>query len=123
MELQISIPQEQIAEFCRRHHIRRLAVFGSALRPDFDENSDVDILVEFTPHHSPGLFGIARLERKLSTLLQERQVDLHTPEDQSRYFRHQVLQKAEVQYAAPVSDLVVSRSAPSGRARCSAPGQ
>ena len=99
MGLQINIPQDQIAEFCRRHHIRRLAVFGSALRPDFDEDSDIDILVEFEPHQSPGLFGIARMERELSTLLGGRKVDLRTPEDLSRYFRQQVLQEAEVQYA------------------------
>ncbi len=99
MGLQINIPQDQIAEFCRRHHIRRLAVFGSALRPDFDEDSDIDILVEFEPHQSPGLFGIARMERELSTLLGGRKVDLRTPEDLSRYFRQRVLQEAEVQYA------------------------
>ena len=99
MGLQINIPQDQIAKFCQRHHIRRLAVFGSALRPDFDEDSDIDILVEFEPHQSPGLFGIARMERELSTLLGGRKVDLRTPEDLSRYFRQQVLQEAEVQYA------------------------
>ena len=99
MGLQIDIPQDQIAEFCRRNHIRRLAVFGSALRPDFDENSDIDILVEFEPHQSPGLFGLARMERGLSALFGERKVDLRTPEDLSRYFRQQVLQEAEVQYA------------------------
>jgi len=99
MSLQIDIPQDQIAEFCRRNHIRRLSVFGSALRPDFDENSDVDILVEFEPDRSPGLFGIARMERELSALLGGRKVDLRTPEDLSRYFRQRVLQEAEVQYA------------------------
>jgi predicted nucleotidyltransferase len=99
MGLQINIPQGRIAEFCRRHHIRRLAVFGSALRPDFDESSDIDILVEFEPHQTPGLFGLARMERELSALLGGRKVDLRTPEDLSRYFRQQVLQEAEVQYA------------------------
>lgn len=98
MSLQIHIPQDRIAEFCRRNRIRRLAVFGSALRPDFDENSDVDILVEFEPHQTPGLFGIARMERELSALLGGRKVDLRTSEDLSRYFRQQVLQEAEVQY-------------------------
>jgi len=95
MSLQIDLPQDQIAAFCRRNHIRRLSIFGSALRPDFDENSDVDILVEFEPDRSPGLFGIARMER----LLGGRKVDLRTPEDLSRYFRQRVLQEAEVQYA------------------------
>ena len=99
MDRQIEIPQPKIAEFCRRNHIRRLAVFGSALRADFDEESDIDILVEFDPQHIPGLFGIARMERELSALWGGRKVDLRTPEDLSRYFRQQVIQEAEVQYA------------------------
>jgi len=99
MGLQIHIPQDQIAEFCLRNHIRRLAIFGSALRPDFDEESDIDVLVEFEPQHIPGLFGLARMERELSALLGGRKVDLRTPEDLSRYFRQQVLREAEVQYA------------------------
>lgn len=98
MSLQINLPQNQIADFCRRNHIRRLAFFGSALRPDFGENSDIDILVEFDPDHIPGLFGLARMERELSALLGGRKIDLRTPEDLSRYFRQQVIQEAEVQY-------------------------
>jgi len=98
MDRQIEIPQPKIAEFCRRNHIRRLAIFGSALRADFDEESDIDVLVEFDPQHIPGLFGIARMERELSALWGGRKVDLRTPEDLSRYFRQQVIQEAEVQY-------------------------
>ena len=98
MDRQIEIPQPKIAEFCRRNHIRRLAIFGSALRSDFDEESDIDVLVEFDPQHIPGLFGIARMERELSALWGGRKVDLRTPEDLSRYFRQQVIQEAEVQY-------------------------
>jgi len=95
----IPLPQEVLAEFCRRHHIRRLALFGSALREDFGPESDIDLLVEFEPGHIPGLFGIARMERELSALLGGRKVDLRTPEDLSRYFRDEVLRQAEVQYA------------------------
>ena len=95
----IILPKEQIADFCRRRHIRRLAVFGSVLRSDFNESSDIDILVEFEPEHIPGLFGMARMERELSALLGGRKVDLRTPEDLSRYFRQEVLHEAEVQYA------------------------
>lgn len=98
MGVRIDVPREQIAEFCQRNHIRRLAVFGSALRADFDESSDIDILVEFEPGHTPGLLGMARLERELSALL-GRKVDLRTPEDLSRYFRRKVVEEAEVQYA------------------------
>lgn len=99
MNNHIILPKEQIADFCRRRHIRRLAIFGSALRSDFNESSDIDILVEFEPEHSPGLFGMARMERELSALLGGRKVDLRTPEDLSRYFRQEVLNDAEVQYA------------------------
>ncbi len=97
--VQIELDKRQIAAFCRQRHIRRLAVFGSALRSDFAPDSDVDILIEFVPGHVPGLFGIARMERELSALLGGRKVDLRTPEDLSRYFRQQVLDEAEVQYA------------------------
>lgn len=98
MGMRIELPKDQIAGFCRRNHIRRLAVFGSALRADFKESSDIDILVEFEPDHIPGLFGMARMERELSIVL-GRKVDLRTPEDLSRYFRQEVLKEAEVQYA------------------------
>ncbi len=99
MNAQISVPKEKVITFCGEHHIRRLAIFGSALRPDFGPDSDIDILVEFEPGHEPGLFGVSRMERELSTLFGGRKVDLRTPEDLSRYFRHEVLREAEVQYA------------------------
>ena len=99
MNQRISFPRERLAEFCRAHGITRLAVFGSALRGDFGPDSDVDILVEFQPERIPGLLGMARLERELSALLGGVKVDLRTPEDLSRYFRKQVVEEAEVQYA------------------------
>lgn len=97
--VQISIDQEKIALFCRQHHIRHLALFGSVLRDDFSPDSDVDVLVEFEPEHIPGLFGMARLERELTAIFAGRKVDLRTPEDLSRYFRQNVLDEAVVQYA------------------------
>ncbi|MFZ5859451.1 MAG: nucleotidyltransferase family protein [Spirochaetota bacterium] len=96
--IHITIPKEQIAEFCQQHHISKLALFGSALRKDFGPESDIDLLVEFEQGHTPGLFGIARMERELSVILGGRKVDLRTPEDLSRYFRDEVLHDAEVQY-------------------------
>ena len=95
---QIHLDKQQIALFCRERHIRRLAIFGSALRSDFRPDSDIDLLVEFEPDHIPGLFGITRMERELSALCGGRKVDLRTPEDLSRYFRQRVLEEAEVQY-------------------------
>jgi hypothetical protein len=96
---QVKPHKEQIALFCRERHIRRLSIFGSMLRSDFTPDSDIDLLVEFEPGYIPGFFGIARMERELSTLFGGRKVDLRTPEDLSRYFRQQVLEEAEVQYA------------------------
>jgi predicted nucleotidyltransferase len=94
-----NLDKEQIASYCRQRHIQRLAVFGSALRPDSRPDGDIDLLVEFEPDPVPGLLGMARMERELSALLGGRQVDLRTPEDLSRYFRQEVLEEAEVQYA------------------------
>jgi uncharacterized protein len=97
--IKVKFPKRKIADFCRRHHIRKLAVFGSALREDFRPDSDLDVLVEFDPKHTPGLafFGI---EQELSELL-GRKVDLNTPQFLSPYFRDKVLAEAEVQYAEP----------------------
>jgi uncharacterized protein len=92
----LNLPHEQIAEFCARHHIRRLALFGSVLREDFGPDSDVDVLVEFEPDHVPGLAFFA-MQDELSAII-GRNVDLHTPPFLSRYFRDRVLAKAEVQY-------------------------
>ena len=92
----ISVPKEKIADFCRRHHIKKLAIFGSALRADFRDDSDIDILVEFEPEHIPGLAFFA-MEEELSEIL-GRKVDLNTPECLSRYLRDEVLQEAQVQY-------------------------
>ncbi len=94
----IDLPREALATFCRRHHIRKLAIFGSALREDFGPQSDLDVLVEFEPGHAPGLAFFA-MQEELSALL-GRQVDLNTPQFLSPYFRDEVLAEAEVQYAA-----------------------
>jgi uncharacterized protein len=95
----ISVDKESIAVFCRKHHIRRLALFGSVLREDFTPDSDIDVLADFEPGYLPGLFGIAQMERELSAILGGRRIDLRTAEDLSRYFRDDVLKEAEVQYA------------------------
>ncbi|MDI6448675.1 nucleotidyltransferase family protein [Anaerobaca lacustris] len=85
-----------ISAFCTRHHIRRLALFGSVLRDDFRADSDLDVLVEFEPGHTPGwaFFG---MQEELSELL-GRKVDLNTPGFLSRYFRDEVLKEAVVAY-------------------------
>ena len=97
MRAKIEVPREEIAAFCRRHHIRKLAFFGSVLRDDFTPESDVDVLVEFELGQTPGLAFFA-MQRELSEIL-GRKVDLNTAQDLSPYFRHEVLDEAEVLYA------------------------
>lgn len=98
MASRLTIDRQAVATFCRHHHVRRLALFGSVLRDDFTPASDVDVLVEFEPGLVPGLRFFA-MELELSTIL-GRKVDLHTPGFLSRYFRHKVLEEAETLYLA-----------------------
>jgi predicted nucleotidyltransferase len=93
------LPRDALAEFSRRNRIRRLALFGSALRDDFRPDSDLDILVEFEPDARVGLRFFA-LQRELTELL-GRSVDLNTPAFISPYFRDQVMTEAEDLYVAP----------------------
>lgn len=94
----VEIPRDALADFCRRNHIVRLSLFGSALRDDFRQGSDIDVLVEFEPEHVPGFFRLARMERELSALVGGRKIDLRTPQDLSHYFRARVVKTAVVQY-------------------------
>jgi uncharacterized protein len=97
MSAQIELDRKQIASYCCRYRIRKLALFGSVLRDDFGPNSDVDVLVEFEPGREPGFLDLARMERELSEMI-GRRVDLRTEEDLSRHFRKQVVATAAVQY-------------------------
>ena len=94
----ISVPHEQIAEFCKKHDIRRLAFFGSVLRDDFRPDSDVDVLVEFQPGTRLG-FRLFEIASELSELL-GRPVDFCTPSMLSKYYRNRVLREAHVEYDA-----------------------
>jgi hypothetical protein len=94
----IPIPHDQIAAFCRKHHIRRLSLFGSVLRDDFRPESDVDVIVEFEPGQTPGL-EFFTLDEELGAIL-DRKVDLNTPRSLSKYFRRRVFNEALVIYDA-----------------------
>ncbi len=98
MNERFDVPIEAVSDFCRRHHIRRLALFGSVLREDFSAQSDIDVLVEFEPGHTPGLAFFA-MQRELSEIL-GRTVDLNTAAGLSSYFRQQVLDEAHALYVA-----------------------
>ena len=97
MSLALQVDRAAIAAFCRRNHIRRLAVFGSALREDFRPDSDVDMLVEFQTGHTPGL-AFLTMQDELSGIL-GRKVDLNTRAFLGRHFRDRVLAEAEVLFA------------------------
>lgn len=88
---------EHWAEFCLQRHIRRLALFGSVLRDDFGPESDVDVLVEFEPGHTPGL-ALIQIQDELSALLGGRSVDLVTPKFLHPRIREQILTEMQVQY-------------------------
>jgi predicted nucleotidyltransferase len=94
----IKVSKSKIADFCRRHHIRRLAIFGSFLREDFRPDSDVDVLVEFEPEAQVGFIALGRIQRELSALLQ-RPVDLVPREGLKPKIREAVLSSAEELYA------------------------
>ncbi len=92
----LSIDRRRIADFCRKHHIRKLALFGSVVRGDFSPASDIDVLVEFEPGRVPGLAFFA-MEDELSGIL-GRKVDLNTRQFLSPHLRTEVEKEAETQY-------------------------
>jgi len=92
--------KDLLADFCNRHDVVRLSVFGSVLHGTDGPQSDVDVLVEFLPEAAPTLLDLAAMEEELSRLLEGRRVDLRTPAELSKYFRQQVLDEAQIQYAA-----------------------
>ena len=96
MELDALISSQQIKTFCLKHHIRRLAFFGSVTRDDFGPQSDIDVLVEFETGHTPG-FEFFSMEAELSQLL-GRKVDLQTPNFLGIEIRNQVLSESIAAY-------------------------
>jgi len=98
-EINMILPEQQISEFCRRNHIRRLAIFGSAPHRDSRPESDLDLLVEFEAGHTPG-FKFFEMQEELSRIV-GRKVDLNTPGFLSRYSRDKVVAEAQVLYGAP----------------------
>jgi len=97
--IRVALSTEVVSQFCNQHHVRRLSLFGSQLEGKARADSDIDLLIEFEPGREPGLIGLAQMEAKLSQLLGGQRVDLRTPRDLSRYFRDEVISKAQVQYA------------------------
>ena len=92
------LPKDELAQYCREHNVRKLSIFGSALSDEFGPDSDLDLLVEFGPGHTPGFLGLVDMEMELSEMLGVN-VDLRTPGELSRHFRDEVIAGAKVQYA------------------------
>jgi hypothetical protein len=100
IEPALTLDELRLSEFCKRHHIRRLAIFASALRDDFGPESDIDLLVDFEPGATPGLMRMAAMERELEELLGGHEVEMRTAADLSRYFRDEALASAVPVYDA-----------------------
>ena len=96
---ELTIDQHLLAEFCQRHHIRQLSVFGSALRNDFGPESDVDVLVEYEPEHTPG-WEVVDIEEELGQLFGGRKIDLVNRKYLSARLKERILATAVVQYEA-----------------------
>ena len=100
MPTRLPIEQSVLEALCRRHHIKKLSLFGSTLKGTARPDSDIDLLVEFEPGCAPGLIALAGIEIELSELMGGRRVDMRTPGELSRHFRDEVLRSAAAQYAA-----------------------
>ncbi|MBI5329148.1 MAG: nucleotidyltransferase domain-containing protein [Betaproteobacteria bacterium] len=98
MNPMLHLPDGEIARFCRAHAVRELALFGSATRADFHEDSDVDVLIDLKSEARIGLIALQRMRDELSVIL-GRSVDLVTRNGLNRHIREGVLKEAEVIYA------------------------
>ena len=94
----VVVVEQVLHQFCKRNFIVKLSLFGSVLRGDFTDESDIDFLVEFEADRTPTFLSLARMERELSELLDGRKIDLRTPEELSPYFRDKVMREAMIQY-------------------------
>jgi hypothetical protein len=103
MTVRLHIDQARISEFCRKWGIREFALFGSVLRDDFRPDSDVDVLVTFSPDVEWGLFDLVRMKQELEAIFC-REVDLVSRGgiETSRNFlrRQEILSTAEVLHVA-----------------------
>ncbi|QUS62478.1 nucleotidyltransferase family protein [Synechocystis sp. PCC 7339] len=96
----MEIPVDKISALCQQWRISQLLLFGSVLRDDFTPNSDIDILVEFEPGFTPGFFKLYQIQEQLSSIFDNRSIDLVTPNFLNHRIRNQILATAEVCYAA-----------------------
>lgn len=100
MSMNIKIPKNRLRTFCKKHHIKKMSLFGSAIRDDFGPDSDIDILVEFEEEHTPSFFKLFDMEEELTDILGGRKADIRTKEDLSKYIREEVENNSVIQYAS-----------------------
>ena len=103
MSPRIALDRNQIAEFCQRHHIRKLSLYGSVLRDDFRPDSDVNVMVEFERGHEPDLMRLVRIQEELSEILGRKAdlVEREAVENSENYIRRRhILQSLETVYVA-----------------------
>lgn len=91
----ITIPFQPLKDLCHKYNVKRLSLFGSALRDDFTPSSDIDLLVEYHPDATVTLLDMAAFQRELSELF-NRPIDLGTPRSLNRHLRDRILASAEV---------------------------
>lgn len=96
----IVIPLPEIKQFCQKHHINKFALFGSVLHDDFNPNSDIDVLVEFQPEHTPGFIKLYKIQEEISQLFDNRKIDLVTPKFLNYQIRDKILAEMKVCYVA-----------------------
>ncbi len=95
--IKIDLPVEAIRDYCERQPIERLSVFGSALRDELTEDSDIDLLVEYRPGTTITLLTLAGHEIDLGELIGWK-VDLRMPGELGKSFRQQVVASARLLY-------------------------
>jgi len=97
VDSKIRYDPQQLTEYCKKNNISWMAVFGSAVRGDLRDESDLDILVEFRSYEGLGLFRFMKIQREIGEMFQ-RQVDLGVRDALSIYIRDEVLKECEVIY-------------------------
>lgn len=98
MPAHLAIDRAKIAALCRRHGIRKLSLFGSALRDDFRADSDVDLLVVWKPGAQRNMFHLADVDADFSRLFGGRKADLVSERHVYRRLRDRILSSAQVIY-------------------------
>ena len=96
----IKVPVYQIKQLCEKYHINKFALFGSVLRDDFNPDSDIDVLVEFQPEHTPGFIKLYQIQEEISQIFNGRKIDLVTPKFLNYQIKDKILAEMEVCYVA-----------------------